>query len=193
MRKKLKLFPLVLEKICFQRVVVNIIEYEPNIKATIILIIVVGNKYINPASNPLYSYIMKKEETEKPIMKPFIYIKKMLAIIPTIDMPSIQISIIKRRFWIIELLNACPLLILLVLIFEKKFVIWFVTNSLSVSFRTNKKMVPETIPKIIINNTNKFILLWGRIIDKILLTFLFIILSPIKYIKIYWKYSIFLV
>ena len=41
---------------------------------------------------------MKKEETEKPIMKPFIYIKKMLAIIPTIDMPSIQISIIKRRF-----------------------------------------------------------------------------------------------
>ena len=50
--------------------------------------------YTSEDNIPLYLYTKIKEDIEKPIVKLFIYIKKILKITPIIDIPSIQDNII---------------------------------------------------------------------------------------------------
>lgn len=136
-------------------------------------------------SRPRYLYTRKKEDNVKPITKPFKYIVKILIIIPIMDIPNIHIEDIKMILLINEFLNALKLLILLLFILVINVVIWLITSSLSVLFNAIKNILPDIIPNIIMKNTNKFIFLFGRIMASPLLNFLFILLSPLKYIKKY--------
>jgi len=122
----------------------------------------------------LYLYTKIKEDIEKPIVKLFIYIKKILKITPIIDIPSIQDNIISIIPSIKLFLKELRLLILLVLILAIKVLISLITSDLSFSFRTIKKRDPDIIPSITINITNKFTFLLGKIRASPLFNFLFI-------------------
>ena len=115
-----------------------------------------------------------KEDIEKPIVKLFIYIKKILKITPIIDIPSIQDNIISIIPSIKLFLKELRLLILLVLILAIKVLISLITSDLSFSFRTIKKRDPDIIPSTTIKITNKFNFLLGKIRASPLFNFLFI-------------------